>query len=136
MLNMKIKLFTAFHSQINDQTERMNQIIKQYFRIYCNYQQNNWGNLLLIIKFTYNNIHQFNTECSSFYVNYELHSTFNLNLKSNLKTPSVPAAKTLTEKIQQIHDILVKNIKSIQNTQIKYYNVKHKRIEFSVDDKV
>jgi hypothetical protein len=133
---MKIKLSTVFHPQTDSQTECMNQTIEQYLRIYCNYQQDNWGNLLFITEFTYNNAHQFNIECSFFYINYKLHLTFNLNLKLNPEMPSVPAAKILAEKIQQIYDVLVKNIKSVQNTQAKYYDVKHKRIEFFVDDKV
>jgi hypothetical protein len=61
---------------------------------------------------------------------------FNLNLKLNPKTLSVPAVKTLTKKIQQIHNVLVENVKSAQNTQAKYYNAKHKKIEFSIDDKI
>lgn len=41
-LRIKHKLFTAFHSQTNDQTEWMNQTLKQYLLHYFNYKQNNW----------------------------------------------------------------------------------------------
>ena len=36
-LNITVFLFTAYHSQIDDQTEIVNVIMKQYFRIYCAY---------------------------------------------------------------------------------------------------
>ena len=38
-LDIKIKLFTDYHLQINDQTERANQNVKQYLQSYCSYMQ-------------------------------------------------------------------------------------------------
>ena len=38
---IKTKMSTTEHSQTDDQTERLNQIMKQYLRCYVNYQQNN-----------------------------------------------------------------------------------------------
>ena len=32
---------TAYHPQINEQTEYINQEIKQYLRVYVNFRQNN-----------------------------------------------------------------------------------------------
>jgi hypothetical protein len=40
-LKIKIWLNIVFHFQTNDQTEKQNQTLKQYLRIYVNYQQNN-----------------------------------------------------------------------------------------------
>ncbi len=39
-LEIHHKLSTAYHSQTNEQTERMNQTLKQYLRCYINYRQN------------------------------------------------------------------------------------------------
>ena len=41
-LKINQKLSTAFYFQINDQIEHQNQILKYYFKCYCNYQQNDW----------------------------------------------------------------------------------------------
>jgi len=54
---------TAYHSQTNGQTEWVNQELEQYLRLYCNYQQNDWAEWLLIAEFVTNFIqsylHQF-----------------------------------------------------------------------------
>jgi len=39
MLGIGIKLLTAFHPQTDGQTERMNQELEQYFRIFINHRQ-------------------------------------------------------------------------------------------------
>ena len=39
-LKIKKKMFTAFYSQIDEQTERLNQTLKQYLRTYINKKQN------------------------------------------------------------------------------------------------
>jgi len=46
---------TAYHLQTNGQTERVNQELKQYLQLYCNYRQNDWAEWLLIVEFSYNN---------------------------------------------------------------------------------
>ena len=40
-LEIKKKMFTAFHSQTDEQIERLNQTLKQYLRAYINEKQNN-----------------------------------------------------------------------------------------------
>ena len=40
-LDIKKKMFTAFHSQTDEQIERLNQTLKQYLRAYINEKQNN-----------------------------------------------------------------------------------------------
>ena len=41
MLEIETKLSIAFHQQTDEQTERTNQELELYLRIYINYRQNN-----------------------------------------------------------------------------------------------
>ena len=46
---------TAYHPQSDGQTEQMNQPMEQDLRIYCNYHQDDWSQLLPLAEFVYNN---------------------------------------------------------------------------------
>jgi len=135
MMNTKQKLSTAFHPQTDGQTERMNQTIEQYLRIYCNYLQDNWSSLLSLAEFSYNNAHHPSINCSPFYANYGYNPSFTIDLRKPA-TNVAPAAKDHAEVLRNLHEQLTENLKSAQNHQAKYYDAKHKRVEFSVGDKV
>jgi len=113
----------------------MNQTIEQYLRSYCNYQQDNWSQLLSLAEFAYNNAFQSSIKCSPFFANYGQHPQFHINLGANTN-PDIPAAKEFAEQIRSHHDSLVEAVKSSQDTQARYYDAKHKRVEFAVGDKV
>jgi len=55
LLGIQQKISMAFHSQNDGQTERVNAIVEQYLREYCNYQQDNWSELVSMAEFSYNN---------------------------------------------------------------------------------
>ena len=58
-----------YHSEGDGQTEHMNQTLKQYLCIYCNYQQDNWSELLPLMEFVYNNALSATTSVFSFFAN-------------------------------------------------------------------
>ena len=47
----------------------MNQTLKQYLHVYCNYQQDNWSELLLFAEFVYSNALSATTSVSPFFSN-------------------------------------------------------------------
>ena len=51
VLGMTRQLSTAYHSQTDGQTERINQEIEMFLRHYVNYQQNNWTEWLAATEF-------------------------------------------------------------------------------------
>jgi len=55
MLEINSKLSTAFHPQTDRQTERMNQELEQYLRIFIDYCQEQWSEWLGTAEFAYNN---------------------------------------------------------------------------------
>ena len=69
ILKIKKKTFTTFYSQINEQTKRQNNIMKQYFRTYVNFAQNNWVFLFFMIEFAYNNANNVSIDILLFKIN-------------------------------------------------------------------
>ena len=134
-LNLDKRLSTSFHPQTDGQTERMNQIVEQYLRIHCNYQQDNWSNLLSLAEFSYNNAQHSTIGCSPFYANYGYNPQFSVDIRQFSKYP-VPAAKEMADRLKTLHEDLSELIKVAQNQQAKYYDAKHKRVEYQVGDKV
>jgi len=45
-LDMKLHFTSGYHPEGDGQTERVNQTLEQYLRMYSNYQQDNWSLLL------------------------------------------------------------------------------------------
>ena len=65
-LNMNLHFTSGYHPEADGQTERTNQTLEQYLRMYCNYQQDNWSELLPLAEFAYNNAPSDTTGVSPF----------------------------------------------------------------------
>jgi len=55
LLDIKMSPSTAYHPQSDGQTERLNQEMEQYVRLFTNERQDNWDELLPLAEFSYNN---------------------------------------------------------------------------------
>ncbi len=55
-LSISLRLFIAYHSQIDGQSERVNQNVERYLRFFCSYMQNDWFKWLFMIEFVDNNV--------------------------------------------------------------------------------
>jgi hypothetical protein len=53
-LGISQNISTAYHPQIDGQSERANQRVEQYLHIYTNDYQNNWSSILPIAQFVHN----------------------------------------------------------------------------------
>ena len=51
MLGIETKLSTAYHPETDEQTERTNQKLEQYLRMYINHRQNNWAEWLATVSY-------------------------------------------------------------------------------------
>ena len=73
VLGTKRKLSTAYHSQTDGQTERINQEIGTFLRHYMNYQQDNWTDWLATAEFSYNDKKHVATGKTPFELNFGRH---------------------------------------------------------------
>jgi transposase InsO family protein len=55
LLGIKLAATTAYHPQGDGQTERVNQELEQYLRLFINQRQDDWVGLLPLAEFQYNN---------------------------------------------------------------------------------
>ena len=114
---------TVYHSQTDDQTEQMNQVIEQYLREYVNYHQINWIVLLSVTQIAYNTSVNQTTDMTSFFVNHE----YNANLFQESKKATVLTEQvniTVTE-MQTLHKELKQDIKFLSHRSAFYHN-KHR----------
>jgi len=70
LLGIQMKLSTAYYPQMDGQTERINQELKQYLRVFIDHRQEQWPDWLGIAEFMYNNKIHTATKVSLFKVNY------------------------------------------------------------------
>jgi hypothetical protein len=108
-LEIKAKRSTAFHPQTDGQTERVNQTLEQYLRVFMNFHQDNWSDLLPIAEFAYNNSINASTKMSPFYANYGFHPSGDTlsNIADNLNLPSLES-RTLKEITKELTENLVR----------------------------
>jgi len=70
LLGIQTKLSTAYHPQTNGQTERVNQELEQYLRVFIDHRQEQWPDWLGMAEFAYNNKIHTATKTSPFKANY------------------------------------------------------------------
>ena len=70
LLGIQTKLSKAYHPQIDGQTERINQELEQYLRVFINHRQEQWLDWLGTTKFAYNNKIHLATKVFPFKANY------------------------------------------------------------------
>ena len=86
---------TAFHLESDGQTERVNQILEQYLRIYCSYHQDDWSQLLPLTEFVYNNAKNASMGTSPFFANYGYHPRHTIRVWQTAQTTN-PSVEELT----------------------------------------
>jgi len=70
LLGIQTKLLTAYHLQTDRQTERVNQKLEQYLRVFIDHRQEQWPDWLGTAEFAYNNKVHVATKVLPFKVNY------------------------------------------------------------------
>ena len=133
-LNMKLHFTSGYHPEGDGQTERVNQTLEQYIRVYCNYQQDNWSELLPLAEFAYNNAPNATTGVSPFFANKGYHPNISIHPERDLA--SARAQEFVTD-LDELHTTLRE---SIAQAQVYYQkSADRKRLpapDFKVRDRV
>jgi hypothetical protein len=88
-LGVKSTMSTAFHPQTDGETERVNQELEQYLRVFGNFQQNNWVELIPFMEFAHNAQQHSATGKSPFEIWYGFKPEFIPPVHFTTKIPTV-----------------------------------------------
>jgi len=101
LLGIQTKLSTAYHPQMDRQTERINQELEQYLRVFIDHRQEQWLDWLGTAEFAYNNKIHAATKTLPFKANYsqDLRMEFEGRRKGKYKV-----AGKFVEKMKKIQE--------------------------------
>jgi len=137
LLDVKPNMSTAFHPQTDGQTERVNQVLEQYLRAFCNYQQDDWQELLPLAEFAYNNSVHASTGKTPFFANYGYHPNSAVTVKFHVPSAKNPEVDKLIKSLHDIHKQLKLDLAEAAATQARFYNHKVKKAPpFEIGDQV
>ena len=83
-LDMTLHFTIGYRPEGNGQTKQVNQMLEQYLQLYCNYQQDNWSDLLPLTKFAYNNTLNTTTGILPFFTNDGYHPNITVHPEQDL----------------------------------------------------
>ena len=111
--------------------------MKRHLRIFCNYHQNNWIEILFMTKFAINKCYFASIEVFSFMITKEFNSRMNfdaINFTTNIIRKRILKRKTanITEEIKEIKKFVIENMKNAQQKQINNANEHRKNIKYKV----
>jgi len=116
MLGIKTKLSMAFHPQTDGQTERANQELEQYLRMFVDYRQEQWPDWLGTAEFAYNNKVNSSTKVSSFMANNGRNPRMGFEIR---KKGKVLRAKEFAAKMKEIQEEAQTALKKAQEEMKK-----------------
>jgi len=134
MLGIKSKLSMAFHPQTDRQTERVNQELEQYLRMFIDHKQEQWPEWLGTAEFAYNNKVYSSTRMSPFKANYEQDPRMGFETR---KKGKYAGTENFIEKMKEIQEKAKAVLGKVQADIKKYTNKKRSDAEkYKVGDLV
>ena len=134
MLGIETKLSTAYHPETDGQTERTNQELKQYLRMYVNHRQNNWAEWLATVEFAFNNKVYTATRSSPFQVNYGREPRMGFDIRKKGKNEKAEEfVREMKERHEEARAALVKSQEKMKRQADRS---RKEAEEYRVDNKV
>ncbi len=115
-LGIKRKQSIAFYPQTDGQTERQNSMMEAYFRVFVNWEQDNWERLLPMAEFAYNNTKNASTGYTPFELNCGYHPRVSFEEDVNLRSRS-RSANELAEELRELMEVCCQNLLHAQKLQ-------------------
>jgi len=134
MLGIKSKLSMAFHPQIDGQTERVNQELEQYLRMFIDHRQEQWPDWLGTAEFAYNNKVHSSIKTLPFKANYRQDPRMGFKMR---KKGKYERAEKFVIKIKEVQEEAKAALGKAQEEMRKYVDRKRGEVdEYKVGDLV
>ncbi|KAK8919358.1 hypothetical protein KSP39_PZI021140 [Platanthera zijinensis] len=132
-LETKLLFSTAFHPQTDGQSERTIQFLEDLLRMVVLDLKGSWEKYLTLVEFAYNNSYQSSIQMAPFEALYGRRCRTPLSWEDGDRT------LYNREKIDKWHEkvkLIQQRMKVAQDRQQKYYNARHRLVQFQVGDQV
>jgi len=134
MLEIKSKMLTVFHPQTDGQTERVNQKLEQYLRMFIDHRQEQWPDWLGTAEFAYNNKIHSSTKTSPFKANYRQDPRMGFEIRKKGKYERAEKFVAKMKKIQKKAKVV---LRKAQEEMKKYADKKRTEVnEYKIGDLV
>ena len=133
LLGIRTTPSTAYHPQTDGQTERINQEIERYLRVFINHRQDDWSEWLSLAEFAYNNHIHSATRRTPFEIDNGTHPR--MGTEPRLAT-RMEATEKFVERIKQVQEEARSALQQAAKDMSQYYNRRRKETSFKVGDMV
>jgi hypothetical protein len=131
-VDTRLNFSSAYHAQMDDQTERVNQILEDMLRACALKDSKSWDKCLLYAEFFYNNSYQKSLKMSPFEVLYGCKCRTPL-FWNEPRENQVFGPKILREAERQVQ-VVRENLQLAQSRQKNYADHKRRKLSFEVCD--
>jgi hypothetical protein len=131
----ELKLSTAFHSQSDGQTERLNRTVEEMLRSYVNERNTDWDQRLLMAEISYNSSVNAATGFTPMrlHVGIEGRSPIHLAIGS-ASEPKVGSANKMFRAMAEDAKVATEKLQEAQVRMKHYYDENHRHVEYRVGD--
>lgn len=132
-LKVKPNVSTAFYPETDGQTERIHQSLELHLRVFSDYLQDNWFELLPFAEFAYNSTYHSSIGMTPFFANYGYHPRMSITISSS----PVPDADRRIQEMHDTHDLAKASISKALEQHTLWANRRRTPApDFAVGDKV
>jgi hypothetical protein len=131
-MDTKLNFSSAYHPQIDGQTERTNQILEDMLKAYALKYRKSWDNILPYAEFSYNNSYQASIEMALFEALYGRQCRAPL-FWSQTRESQVFGSEVLKDAEKQVQ-MIRENLNVAQSREKSYANKRRRDLSFEIGD--
>jgi hypothetical protein len=140
-LRIQTNLSTAFHPQTDGQTERANQDVETFLRLYTNENQDDWDELLPMAEFADNNAVANATKLTPFFLNHGFHPRMSIgpdptNYETTRERLQSQTAADIAQRMNGVLTYARANAEKAQRRMTEQANKHRKDVDYKPGDMV